>query len=242
MVPLYMGIMEATKSIHRGLAVEYRLSSAAPFKIANPFPAAILDAVAGYNHLITVAGFLPENVIISGDSAGGLLAIGLLRYLAETNILQTPGGFLGLSSTCDISRSHLSNPDSSLLSAPDGIGLLNEGFLGWGLKAFAGSLHESLEDGPELNPYFGPASIHPAMEDKVSFKGFPRTFLSYGGAERLRDPNRVLGRRMKRDLGEDKVTILESADAIHDFITSVWYEPARSEALLAIGSWVDNLA
>lgn len=56
---------------HIGLArrvfsVEYRLSAAAPFESANPFPAALLDALAGYNYLVNVVGFTPSNIILAG--------------------------------------------------------------------------------------------------------------------------------------------------------------------------------
>lgn len=237
--PAFMGIMNATASMCRSFAVEYRLSSTSPFPTANPFPAALLDSIAAYNHLITVSGFLPENIIIAGDSAGGHIGLSLLRYLAETHVLPVPGGFIGHCSNGDISKSHLSNPDSSLLCTTDAISVLHNGLLGWGFQAYAGPLHDNPD--AELNPYLCPGSIHPSMDEIVSFKGFPKILLSYGGAERLRDSNRVMGRRMRRDLGDDMVTILETPDATHDFLAHDWHEPARSDALSVIGKWVDNL-
>lgn len=53
---------------------EYRLAP------ENPFPAAIDDAVAVYRALLE-SGFKPENIVISGDSAGGGLSVATLLAL-----------------------------------------------------------------------------------------------------------------------------------------------------------------
>ena len=45
------GILEHTESIHRVFALEYRLSSSKPFEVDSPFPAALVDAPAGYYYL-----------------------------------------------------------------------------------------------------------------------------------------------------------------------------------------------
>ncbi|PBK94073.1 alpha/beta-hydrolase [Armillaria gallica] len=44
------------------------------------FPSQLREATDGFNHLIT-AGILPENIIVSGDSAGGNLALQLLSHI-----------------------------------------------------------------------------------------------------------------------------------------------------------------
>lgn len=53
---------------------EYRLAP------ENPFPAAIDDAVAVYRALLE-SGYKPENIVISGDSAGGGLSMATLLQL-----------------------------------------------------------------------------------------------------------------------------------------------------------------
>jgi hypothetical protein len=51
-------------TVRRTLAVEYRLGSSTPFEVANPLPAALIDAIAAYNYLINDLGFAPNDVYI----------------------------------------------------------------------------------------------------------------------------------------------------------------------------------
>ncbi|KAI1827465.1 alpha/beta hydrolase fold-3 domain-containing protein [Xylaria intraflava] len=59
---------------------QYRLSSR---PTAATFPAALQDVLTSYLYLVRTLGIPASNITISGDSAGGNLAIVLLRYLAE---------------------------------------------------------------------------------------------------------------------------------------------------------------
>jgi hypothetical protein len=47
------------------------------------FPATLQDAITAYAHVVHVLGVSTEHVVLSGDSAGGNLALALLRYLHE---------------------------------------------------------------------------------------------------------------------------------------------------------------
>ncbi|CAG8952287.1 hypothetical protein HYFRA_00001030 [Hymenoscyphus fraxineus] len=60
------------------LQVQYRLSSDA----ATTFPAAVQDAITAYVYVLSTLKIRPENIVLSGDSAGGNLALALLRYLS----------------------------------------------------------------------------------------------------------------------------------------------------------------
>jgi hypothetical protein len=56
------------------------------------FPAALMDAVAGYHYLVKGCGFEEDNVVVVGDSAGGNLALALCRYLRDEDVgLKVPG-------------------------------------------------------------------------------------------------------------------------------------------------------
>ena len=93
---LTRGLLEYMHTVERSFAVDYRLTSSAPNPPANPFPAAVLDALAGYRYLVHDAGFAPENIIVAGDSAGGGLALALMMYLRD-NDYPLPGGGVLLS-------------------------------------------------------------------------------------------------------------------------------------------------
>ncbi|EEB96824.1 hypothetical protein MPER_03971 [Moniliophthora perniciosa FA553] len=87
---------ETDLSVKSVFALEYRLSSTFPLEPSNPFPAALLDALAGYNYLVNVRGIPTSDIIIEGDSAGGNLALALTRYLVEhsglPNLPPSPNG------------------------------------------------------------------------------------------------------------------------------------------------------
>ncbi|KAI9690902.1 MAG: hypothetical protein M1822_008522 [Bathelium mastoideum] len=77
-------------AVARVLAPQYRLSS----HEGGHFPAALQDAVLSYAYLVRACGIAPSRIIVSGDSAGGNLVIGLLRYITEYGAqvgLEAPG-------------------------------------------------------------------------------------------------------------------------------------------------------
>ena len=79
------------------LLYEYRLAP------GYPFPAALDDSVAVYKTLLN-KGFKPENILISGESAGGGLALSLLLALKDLNII-LPAAAVAISPWTDLSCS-----------------------------------------------------------------------------------------------------------------------------------------
>lgn len=61
------------------LQPQYRLSG----QKHSSFPAAIQDGITAYSYVLKTLKILLENVVLSGDSAGGNLILTLLRYLSE---------------------------------------------------------------------------------------------------------------------------------------------------------------
>ncbi|KAG6329918.1 hypothetical protein ID866_9172 [Astraeus odoratus] len=236
-------LVELTDNAPHALAIEYRLSSTYPLPEQNPFPAALLDTLAGYNHLVDVMGYHPSNVILVGDSAGGNLVLALARYLIENNGSTTaagarlpapPGHLLLISPWVDLSNSHGTPGSTAFTNDMDVIG---EFYLGAGYPPYSGCAYLGpFGMGMALhNPYISPASLSPCMQAR--FKGFPRTFIVAGGAERFLDQIRTLRDRMLEDMGEDQVTYYEGIDGIHDYIVFRNY-PGCSETYEAIQAWL----
>ncbi|KAJ7733765.1 Alpha/Beta hydrolase protein [Mycena maculata] len=231
------GLLQHVDTVRRTFAIEYRLSSTFPYPVANPFPTALLDALAGYHYLVHTLRIPPEDIIIDGDSAGGNLALALTRYLVEEAALPAPGALVLFSPWCDIGKSHASRGGSydtcvvsDYLKIPrDGVHYSALAFTGlWGLGA------------ANVNVYISPASL---LLTKVSFEKWPRTlrtFVSAGGSEVLRDEVRTLVERMKRDMGDDRVRYLECEDGVHDFCVfdNGVHDPERTQTLQAVRDWL----
>jgi acetyl esterase/lipase len=235
------GLLEHCVEVCRVFAIEYRLSKHTPDEPTHPFPAALLDALAGYVYLTGTVGFSPENIIIEGDSAGGNLALALVRYLVENagliaGLPAPPKALVLLSPWADPNDTAVppgsranANMASDYIGPPEGPIAL------YARRAFLGPLvHES---NGRFNRYVAPGCADVRMPH-VSFEGFPRTMIVAGGAEILVDQITTLAERMKRDLGE-KVHYYEVQDAVHDFIIFPFCEPERTLALDAIASWLE---
>ncbi|KAF4620285.1 hypothetical protein D9613_000752 [Agrocybe pediades] len=241
------GYVKNIDSVNRVFSVEYRLASYKPFQVAFPFPAQLLDALAGYNYLVNVVGIAPEDIIVSGDSAGGNLAHALVRYLtdyqdsAEVKLPAPPGALVLLSPWVDLGTTTECIPNGSVKTnlRSDYIG--QESGAGYAKTAFLGPHGLGFGD---TNPYISPASLHPSLS--VDFKKFPRTFIVVGGAEVIYDSVVILKDRMVKDLGEGdgvkpgdgKVRFFVAPDGVHDYLVFTWHEPERTDTYKAINRWL----
>ncbi|KAG6331910.1 hypothetical protein ID866_7180 [Astraeus odoratus] len=236
-------LVELTNDAPHALAVEYRLSSTYPLPEENPFPAALLDTLAGYNHLVNVMGYDPAHVILVGDSAGGNLVLALTRYLVENKGRTTaagaplpapPGQLILVSPWVDLSNSHATPGSTAFTNDMDVLGEFHSGtgYLYYGALAYLGPFGMGMAS---YNPYISPACLHLGMQ--VKFEGFPRTFIVAGGAERFLDQIRTLRDRMAKDMGKDQVTYYEGIDATHNYIVFP-YNPGCSETYEAIQGWL----
>lgn len=138
------GILKHTPSITRCFALEYRLSRAAPDPPAHAFPAALLDALAGYLYLINVVGCSPSQVVLVGDSAGANLAHALTRYLVDNadtpGLPPPPGNLLLLSPWADLTGSHMQAADAAGLCDSDYLGKPGARLSSYATRAFLGPL------------------------------------------------------------------------------------------------------
>ncbi|KAI0636897.1 alpha/beta-hydrolase [Trametes polyzona] len=231
------GLLDHSRKVDRILAVDYRLSAAAPDTPANPFPAAVLDSLAAYQYLVKDLGFEPKNITVAGDSAGGNIAFALVRHLVENTIegLPSPGRVLSLSSWLDLSSSR-TTPDASLVRnfATDIFSTARKNrFGGYGIEAYMGKLDR---EEAKTNRYLSPTS--PYIQPDGLFRGFPRTFVSAGEAEKILDDSLVAAELLKAS-GVD-VTVDVEPDAVHDFMVFTWHEPERTNALKRVCKWLDD--
>lgn len=168
-----------------------------------------------------------------GDSAGGNLALALCRYLIEHKGLSgmnLPGKLLLLSPWVDLSDSH-DLPGSSNLT-------LDMDLLDSNLSCFSTPFLGPFGMGfAMLNRYISPASLHPSVQ--AHFRGFPRTFIVVGTAERLLDQIRTLNNKMVSEMSDGEVTFFEAQDAVHDYLALNWH-PQRPGTLKAIAAWLSD--
>ena len=72
----------------RAFAPRYRLAP------QYPFPCAILDVLAAYLYLLETCHIPPQEILVSGDSAGGGLVLGLLCLLRDVGVALPAGAML----------------------------------------------------------------------------------------------------------------------------------------------------
>ena len=238
--------MQYSSSLSRVLSVDYRLSSGPPLERRNPFPAAVMDVIAAYKHLVCEAGFLPQNITVVGDSAGGNIALAFTRYVVESRLphLPPPGGLIASSpgadrsfSRADINSSHYLNAGSDIFNLPPSTHPITA--IKFAIDAYIGEMDP---EEVKYNRYISPASkfvIPPTIgEDTKLFSGFPRTYITGGGAEYMFDDIVALAERMKGD-GVD-ITTDFPPDAVHSYATFSWHEPERTETFIKCAAWLDG--
>ncbi|KAJ7589183.1 alpha/beta-hydrolase [Mycena floridula] len=236
--PVCSGLLQHTQ-IKRIFACGYRLSSSAPYPAVNPFPAGVLDALAGYNYLIHTMGFSPQNIVISGDSSGGNLANAVVRYTVSNGSavsLPAPRALLLLSPSVEWGLTH-DSPGSSWQTnrATDYCGAFFEGYT---QRSLLGNLPTEFAF---TSPWISPASLRlePSVVEAY-FKGFPTTYLQSGGEEMQLDSMRTFRDRLINAIGKDQVRYYEVEGGTHDLITMEFFEPERTATLQDISLWLDK--
>lgn len=181
---------------------------------------------------------MADTVFREGDSAGGNLALSLTRYLVQYQddhaLPDPPGALLLLSPYVDVGLDRSDPVQPDFLQYDAGIE--------YGRLAYTGPLGLG---NAELNPYISPASRNPAFRSEGNFVGFPRTFISSGGAETLAMQIRTFADRMQADMSTngpstgDNVVYFEAPYAVHDYIV-FGYEPETTTTLQAIRNWLEK--
>ncbi|KAI4087201.1 MAG: hypothetical protein LQ344_006947 [Seirophora lacunosa] len=139
----------------KALFPSYRLSS----NDGGRFPAALQDAITSYHYLLEL-GIPPGKIILSGDSAGGNLALGLLRYMADNpHLLPPPSSVLLWSPTTDfLAAKEPLKLDQSRNSSTD---FLAGDFSAWGARGLTRHAPSAATPhfAPKSHPFFCPPPI-----------------------------------------------------------------------------------
>ena len=218
----------------RVLSVDYRRCSTTPFEKSGAFPSALLDGVTGYLHLLSL-GVKPERITLMGDSAGGTIALSLMRYIAESRLpeLPIPAGIVAFSPWVDMA---LQATDETVWDnwRSDYLGI-------WGLSFYATAalLGPHSPDELKTNLYISPSTLALPPTTKYFDKStWPRTMLVCGDAEMILTEIRTLRERLL-DARVD-LTYLEVRDAIHNFTMFPWFEPEGKQTMNAVMDWFEG--
>ncbi|KAI0816972.1 Alpha/Beta hydrolase protein [Trametes gibbosa] len=233
------------KGYERIYQCEYRLSWSDPLPTQGAFPAALFDALAGYQYLVRDLGFRPSNILIMGESAGANLALQLTRYLAQTALpalgggpepgAARPRGQLLLSPVPDWGNTQ-EGPESSFVKSHNN-DMVHEFFKGFPTKSLVGRLPR---EAAWENSWISPGSLRLPSPESL-FVGMPPTCIIIGGGEMMLDGVRTLRDRIVADNGESILTYLEIPHAAHVPMTHAWHEPENTQGYEASERWLDSL-
>ncbi|EIW58776.1 alpha/beta-hydrolase [Trametes versicolor FP-101664 SS1] len=233
------------KGYERIFQCEYRLSWSDPLPAQGAFPAALFDALAGYQYLVRDLGFKPSNILIMGESAGANLALQLTRYLAQNALpslgagpepgAASPRGQLLLSPASDWGHTQ-EGPESSFARNWDN-DMVHDFFEGFPTQALIGHLPPAAA---WENSWISPGSTRIPNPDGL-FRDLPPTCIIIGGGEMMLDPVRTLRDRLVADIGVRAVTYVEIPHAAHVPMTHAWHEPENTQGYEASKQWLESL-
>ncbi|WVF67244.1 hypothetical protein IAT40_001992 [Kwoniella sp. CBS 6097] len=227
--------------IHHVLSVDYRLAPTAPW----PLP--LLDAISAYHYLVKEEGVYEGDIVVAGDSAGGHLAMALVRWLRDEGAevgLNMPRGLVLMSPWADVGFTNAwgaeavkHNRDCDTIEdtfGPFACSLL--------LRALPASIMHT-------SSYLSPAShlIPSKPTGPDSFERFPPTYIVYGDAERLSTSIEILWDRIQLSRKASKVPaivqdkLLVSPDSVHDFVIFPWMAEETSRVYEDMDGWLREL-
>ncbi|MGR0161124.1 alpha/beta hydrolase [Paenarthrobacter nitroguajacolicus] len=163
------------------VSVDYRLAP------EHPFPAAQNDALAVYRELLSTVG--ADRIVVTGDSAGGGLALTLLQAVAAEQ-LPMPAALIAVFPWADLS---LSGESSTTNNGRD---ILVRSEVEISARWYAGD--RELDD-PAVSPLFG------------SFRGFPRTYIPIGSRDLILDDARRVAAKMESEGVDVQLDIFDGA-------------------------------
>ena len=167
-----------------------------------PYPAALNDCIDTYQWILD-QGYSSDNIILTGDSAGGNLVLAVTLYLRDHE-MDLPAGIIAMSPVADLhfnSKSCYEKADVCVLGSFLGNGVFNP-------NTFFYTAVEGIDlNDPYLSPVFG------------DYTGFPPILIQVGTREILLDDARAVAQKAKM-AGVD-VTETEYYQMFHVFQISM---------------------
>ncbi|KAL2170714.1 hypothetical protein VTG60DRAFT_4461 [Thermothelomyces hinnuleus] len=201
-------------------APQYRLASTGSGSGNGRFPAPVQDALTAYLFLVRERGIPGRQIVVSGDSAGGTIALGLVRYIAEHGAalgIPRPGAVALWSPWVDVAAALQHDMRASPNYRTD---YLNKEFGRWGAAAVSG--YGAVDpSGPYLAPLHHPFRLGDENggeeeEGEEEEAQPPPMFINGGDREVLWDDIELLAQRYG-DAGW-KVHLHRSRHCPHDLI------------------------
>ena len=178
-------------------------------------PAPVDDAATAYGWLID-RGIAPGHIALTGDSAGGALAVTTLLRARERN-LPMPAATMPLSPWVDMEitgETLVSNREKDVLVQKEIVEGLAATFLGEG-----GNRKD-----PLANPLY------------ADLKGLPPMYIQVGGDETLLDDSRRLAERVRQAGGDVRLDVFPEMQ--HVFQYSAGHAPEADDAIRELAEWV----
>jgi monoterpene epsilon-lactone hydrolase len=191
-----------------GLALDYRLAP------ENPFPAAVEDAVAGYQSLLD-QGIPPGRIVIAGDSAGGGLTVAALVAAREARVAM-PAAAVCISPWTDLAATGESiKTKASIDPMVSGNALL-----------------------PMAKHYIGERDLRTPLASPLyaDLRGLPPMLIHVGAAEVLLDDSTRLAERARSAGVDVKIEVWD--DMIHVWHVFAPLLPEGQRAIDVVGKFV----
>ena len=180
----------------------------------HPFPAQIEDSTAVYKELLE-RGFKPADIITSGDSAGGNLAISTVLKLRQDGV-PLPAAVIVFSPWLDmehVGKTLQTNAATDALVSKAVLEGMSTMFLG--------------ETGSRTDPLANPL--------KADFRGFPRLYINAGSVETLLDNAQDLARIAKAAGVDVTLSVVDGMQHVFPFLAG--RAPEADDELRRIAQW-----
>lgn len=192
------------------LSVDYRVAP------EDPYPAALEDAVAAYEWLLS-CGFAPDQIVVAGDSAGGGLAMALCHYLKDHDQAM-PAGLIAMSPWTDMTAGGSSYTDNFTCDPLFGNTMDSLVYN----RDYAGE-HDVTD--PYLSPLFG------------DFAGFPPMLIQVGSLEMLLSDSVSVAAKAKEQGVKVRLHVYEGM--FHVFQMAMMLMPESKQAWQEIGKFLE---